>query len=239
MTLASEIISRAYREANLVAIAGSPSTNEAAEGLSLLNSLILSTIGDEAGGELSDVNIGGSYDQSSVCSTNVPENVRLVVNQTAARTLTLHPQPYDGQRVAWVDASANFGTYNLTINPNGRKIGGSTSSLVLSTNSDNRQYMYRADTGDWVRLTSLASSDTMPFPTEFDDYFIISLAVRLAPRNSAPIPQESIAALERQQGQIRARYRRPRPPQDWGSLGIMGQYSSGIGSVADFNAGRG
>lgn len=222
MTLASEIISRAFREANLITINRSPTTTEQTEALNLLNSLILSTIGMEAGEELTDIQVGGTYDRSSFF-TYVPANARLVVNQSGSRTLLLHPEPYDGQRVAWVDASANFATYNLTIDPNGRQIGGSASSLVLSTNGDNRQYLYRADTGNWVRLTSLAASDTMPFPIEFDDYFIIGLAIRLAPRNSAPIPQESLAVLDRMQGQIQARYRRPRPQQDLGSLGLMGQ----------------
>lgn len=222
MALASEIIARAYRESNVISINKTPTTAEQAEGLNLLNSLILSTIGNEAGNELCDLNIGGEFDQSGVCSAFVPENARLVLNQSAARTLGLHPQPYDGQRVAVADAGANLATYNLILDGNGRRIE-TTATVALNTNSLSRQWMYRGDTGNWVRLTDLVAADTMPFPTEFDDYFIISLAMRLNPRNNATTAQESGSALERQLRQIRARYRRPRPKQDMGSLGMLGQ----------------
>jgi hypothetical protein len=78
----------------------------------------------------------------------------------------------------------------------------------------------------------------MPFPTEFDDYFIIALALRLAPRHSARLGPDSVAMLERARSQIRARYRKPRPVQDM-PRGLLGQSRSAFGlTQADFNAGR-
>lgn len=232
MTTASQIITDAYRESNLIAISASPSTAEQSEALRRLNSLILSTIGNEAGTELTDLDIGGENDLSSYASNGAPDDCRLVCILSAATEIELDPLPYEGQRVAWVDAGANFATYNLTINPNGRQIGGSTASLVLSANGDNRQYMYRGDTANWVRLTDLATSDQMPFPSEFDDYFITRLAMRLNPRHGAALTKETLAALDRSESQIRARYRKPRPQQDWGSLGLMGQSIGGGDSTA-------
>lgn len=230
MTTAAEIITAAYRETNLVALVATPSTNEVTEGLARLNSIILSTIGNEAGSELRDLNIGGAFDQSFRLNQWVPADARLICNLGAGRSLALHPEPYEGQRLAVADASANFATHNLTLTGNGRTIEG-VASLALNTNGLNRQWLYRADTANWVKISSLASLDTMPLPAEFDDYFIVSLALRLNPRHSAKTTQESMLALDRQRQQIRARYRRPRPVQDLGTYGFMGQRMSGVEGV--------
>lgn len=230
MAIASDIIRDAYRESNIIASVSTPSTNELTEGLARLNSLILSTIGNEAGSELTDINIGGAYDQSYRCATCIPANVRLVLNLGSARTLNLHPHPYEGQRVAIADAAGTLGASNLALSGNGRQIE-AASSLVLSTNGQTRQWLFRADTANWVNIASLIATDPMPLPTEFDDFFIVSLALRLNPRHSAKMAAESLAALERQRSQIRARYRRPRPLQDMGTLSLLGQ--GGVSDVRD------
>jgi hypothetical protein len=66
-------------------------TTEQAEALALLNPIILSSVGFEAGEDLADLNYGGNYDQSAYCSQYVPANVRLILNLSAATTLNLHP----------------------------------------------------------------------------------------------------------------------------------------------------
>lgn len=228
MSLASAIITAAYRESNLVPIVSTPSANEITEALGRLNSLILSTVGNEAGGELHDITIGGAYDQSQFLSQWVPDNTRLVLDLASARSFSLHPHPYEGQRLAVADAANNLTSNNLTLSGNGRQIEGA-SSLVLSTSGTVRQWLYRGDTGNWVRITSLASSDAMPLPEEFDDYFITMLALRLNPRHGAAMSQESMAALTRQRDMIRARYRRPRAKQDLGTLSLLGQSGNTVG----------
>ena len=210
MTLLSAIIQQGFREANIIPIGATPSTNELAEGLKRLQSLILSSLGMEGGEQLSTLPIGNN--NVTQPSTFVPEppaylpsNVRLLCNLTAARTLYLNPNPQDGARLAVVDASANFNTYNLTLNGNGRKVDGGTTD-VLSTNSQSIQYFYREDLADWKVISALASSDEMPFPEEYDDMFVIMLALRLGPRNNQKIPQESVVMMERSRDQFRARY---------------------------------
>lgn len=237
MTTASTIITAAFRKSNLIAKVSTPDSTDAAEGLALLNPILLSAVGFEAGEDLADLNIGGTYDQSSYCSQWIPANVRLVLNQTAARSLNLHPQPYEGQRLAVADAKANLGTYNLTLSGNGRTIEGAT-SLVMSVNSDNRQWLYRADTANWVKITSLASGDTMPFPVEFDTYFITRLAMELNPQYGGETAKETLDAMQRSERKLRARYRKPRPQQDMPS-GLLNGRGSAFGlSINDFNAGR-
>lgn len=238
MTLASDIITRAFRKSNLIAKVSTPEATEAAEGLALLNPIILSAVGFEAGEDLADISVGGTYDQSSYCSPYLPANVRLVLNQSAARTVTLHPNPYEGQRVAIVDAGNNLATYSLTLDGNGRQIEASASDLVLSTSGISRQWLYRADTANWVRITELASSDQMPFPIEFDPYFITRLAMELNPQYAGQTAQETLDAMQRSERKLRARYRKPRPPQDM-PCGLLNERRSGYSlGINDFNAGR-
>lgn len=206
MTLVSEIIKSAYRESNLIPLAATPSANQTTEALNRLNPIILTSVGFEAGDPLTDLNYGGDFSQADSFGSWVPDNMRLVFNLTEAVSIDLDPYPFDGQRLAFVDAGGNLATYNVTLDGNGRTIEGA-SSVTLSTNSDNRQWMYRSDTGNWVKIEALDSSDEMPFPAELDDYFIISLAVRLNPRHGLVIPAESLEALKRYKSVLRSRYR--------------------------------
>lgn len=237
MTLASEIITRAFRRSQLIAIVSSPSSAEQTEALSLLNPIILAALGNEVGTELSPLNYGGEFDRSALCSFCVPENARLVLNLGAAVTLNLHPQPYEGQRLAIADAGNSLGTHNLTLDGNGRNIEGAA-TLTLSTNGTTRQWLYRDDTANWVKITDLALTDNMPLPEEFDRYFINKLATELNPQNSVTTTPEVVAAMQEAERKIRARYRKPRPRQDM-PRGLLGERRNAFGlTQSDFNAGR-
>jgi hypothetical protein len=238
MTLASDIILRAHRESNLIPLVAVPNANQTAEALPLLNEQFLGALGFEAGNDLSDLNIGGQFDQSAYCAQWVPANARLVLNLVGATTLKLYPQPYEGQRLAVADAANNLAANNLTLDANGRRIeGGAT--VVLNVNGDARQWLYRADTANWVKITALAAGDTMPLPQEFDSFFTTRLAMRLNPRYGQSLSQATVAELARIEGKLRARYRKPRPVHDMGTLGLIGQRRGAFGlSQGDFNAGR-
>lgn len=238
MTTAGAIITRAFRESNLVAVGATATTAEVAEALGLLNSVLLATMGSEAGQEITDLAIGGPYDQAAWVSEYVPEDVRLTLDLDASRTLLLHPLPYDGQRLAVADAGNNLATYNVTLDGNGRRIESAT-TVVLATDGLARQWFYRADLGEWKRVDGLVEADEFPFPAEFDDYFAILLAMRLNPRHGRELAQSSAVWLERQANKLEARYRRPRPTQDWGTLGLINQRGLAYGgSGAAFSRGR-
>lgn len=229
MATASETITAALREGNLLGINATPSTAQQTEGLVRLNSLLLATVGNEAGEELRDFQVGGYYDQSQSFTEYLPENTRLVCNLEAGRTLKLHPQPYDGQRLAVADASGNFATNNLVLDGNGRRIEGAA-TLTLSTNEQARQWIYRGDLGEWKTVTELILTDDLPFPVEFDDYFTILLSMRLNPRYGQELQQGSAAWLDQMANRLESRYRKPRRVQDWGSLGLLGQNRMGYTS---------
>ena len=212
MTLVSDIIQQAYRESNLIALGATYSTNQGTEAVKRLNVLVLSVLGQEAGCKLSDVLVGDSNvtdDGNSSTwdeDTPLPANSRIVANLESATELLLPVTPEDGARLAVIDASANLATYNLTLTGNGRLIESAT-SLVLSTDSLARQWFYRADLGDWRRVTDFVEADEFPFPPEFDDYFVTLLAMRLNPRYGRTLGEESAAALSKARTAFRNRYR--------------------------------
>lgn len=206
MSLVSDIISQAYRETNLIPLGNAPNTNQTAEALVLLNTIILSTVGLEVGDDLNELNMGGLYDESFYTSSWVPRNARLILNLSGPTTLALDPDPVGGQRLAIADVAGNLATYPLTLTGNGRKIEGAN-TLVLNVNSDSRQWLYRSDIGTWVKITGLISTDTFPFPAGFDDFFITMLAMRLNPRYGQTLSQESAEALKRGRKHIRVKYR--------------------------------
>jgi hypothetical protein len=215
MTLVSDIITDAYRESNLIALNTSPTAPQSAEALTRLQAIIQAALGADAGYILEDWNVTsgtGITNPAGVALTNAQATAwrakpqaRLLCALTAATTIYSDPQPQDGQRLAVVDAKLNFGTYNLTLNGNGRTVEGATTK-VFSANGAAEQYIYRADTGNWAPVLSLATNEQMPFPEDFDDYFIIKLAMRINPRYGRPLPAESQARLEEQKAAMIERY---------------------------------
>jgi hypothetical protein len=239
LTLVSEIIQRAYRANNLIPIGATVTANQSTEALAYLNSLLLSTVGNEASDGLTDIIIGTSYDETDITTQWVPDNARLILNLTAAKTFYLDPQPQDGQRFAIIDVDGNLNTYNVVINGNGRNIE-TASTVTLNTASLNRQWMYRADTGNWVRIAAVATSDEMPFPREFDDYFILMLAVRLDPQYGQTIPPETARMLSRARSQLHSRYALTKeilPDVDWQSVPSQRRFYTAFGSN-NFEVGR-
>jgi hypothetical protein len=213
MALVSEIIKDAYREANLIPITQSPTLDEQTEALRLLNRFVRSIFGNEAGDKLQSFAVG----TGNVITTTqlpvfdfttpnyVPLNARLMINITAATAVNLHPDPEDGSRVAVVDVSGNFNTFNFTLRGNGRGVDTATTA-VLNTASLKKEWFYRADLGSWMAITNLGLNDVFPFPLEFEDLFVIGLATRLNPRNGVAIDDQAMMNFRRQRNLFRARY---------------------------------
>lgn len=223
MSTAAEIIQDAYRESNLIALGQSPSTAQTAEALRRLNSMISALMGYEVSDRLLDWPVGTDNLQMSTTWNEqlwkylVP-NVRIIVNQAAATTLYLPPDPRDGARIAIVDPRGLLAANNFTLEGNSRVIENAT-SVTLSTNNLNREWMYRADLGQWVVSSILAATDDMPFPIEFDDFFITMLAMRMNPRYGRSISEETAVVLRDMRNKIRSRYYQARDvPADLGAV---------------------
>lgn len=216
MTTIRQIVTDAFREAGIVAVGDTPEADSLDEGVNRLNTLYRSLFSNELGEPLTAINYGkagldNAYakdeDVSSIIdATYVPSNTRLMLNLDEAKTLYLPPNPQDGARVAVIDNGGNLATYNITLNANGRQIE-LTDTVVLSTNSLNREWFYRADLGNWVRVLDLDVDAQSPLPVEFDDFLVTLLAFRLNPRYGAETSQEMVEVLKRLRRIFRARYR--------------------------------
>lgn len=255
MSLVSDIIRDGYRESNINAIGVSPTAVQQDEALRLLNRLVASSYGNEEGDLLQPFPIGRNdvvmppgypwYDQTPPGNFTIPANSRMMCNLEKPQTLYLNPAPEDGERFAVVDTSNNFATENLTLVGNGRQINGAL-SLVANTNGYNQEFFYRDDLGDWLPILPLAYTDEFPYPSDFDDYFIISLAMRLNPRNGAPLDPQSQRAWQQARSGLNSRYQQIRPtPSELALIrtpGTWPAYYRGLGgSFANsmFNSGYG
>lgn len=214
MTATSDIIYQAFRESGMIDETQHPTPTQAAEALRRLNTLVAGVYGFEVGDPLIDWPLG----QHGVAPEDrswwrqeewgfPPINTRLIAASDVAQTVLLHPNPSDGARVGLIDPAGLLQAAPITLAGNGRRIEG-LAELVLDENNLSRLWFYRADTGSWTRLTVLSAGagDEFPFPIEFDDYFITSLASRLNPRYGRSIREESAVQMSIVLEKLRARY---------------------------------
>lgn len=73
---------------------------------------------------------------------------------STAITATLPASPTVGQSVGFVDYAGTFATNNVTVNPNGNKINGSTSNATLANAREALTYVYADSTQGWKAYSS-------------------------------------------------------------------------------------
>ena len=216
MTSVRTIISDALREGGILALGETPTDDMLTEGVRLLNRIMVSLLGNELGDNFTNLSFGAEgientfgkseNRQDFITSTYVPSNTRLLCNIDSATTVYLNPNPMDGCRFAVIDNADNFSVNNFTIDGNGRKIEGHD-SVTLITSGSNEEWFYRADLGEWRRVSNLNYDDILPFPQQFDDFFSLMLAMRLDPRYGQSMAPETSQMLTRARSQFRAKYR--------------------------------
>jgi hypothetical protein len=215
MTTVASIINSAMRETNLIPLGVSPTTEQSTEAFSLLSSIVASVLGNEAGENLFPMPLGQNdiespsgypwWSNELPGNVFVPTNTRVMCNLTAAGTINLHPRPHDGARMGIVDVSGNFNTFPLTVVGNGRSIEGSATK-TFNTAGLVKEWVYREDLGNWVAVIPLDADGDMPWPAEFDDMFIIMLAMRLNPRYGQIMHPASMETLKNVMRKFSARY---------------------------------
>lgn len=216
MTTVTSIISDALRETNLTPLGVTPTQPQLDEGFRLLSGIVTSVLGNEAGENFKSFPLGRNginaprgypwWDNQLPANVHLPFNIRLMCNLDGAGTVNLHPKPHDGARMGVVDVSQSFDLFPLTVNGNGRSIEGEE-SMVYSTAGLIREWIYREDLGDWVVVIPLVENGNMPWPPEFDDMFIIMLAMRLNPRYGQIMHPASVERLKQVTSQFSARYK--------------------------------
>lgn len=215
MTLVTDIIKSALRETNLIPLGVEPSSAQQTEAFTLLSTIVAGVPGGEAGDGLTPLALG----QDNIESPNgypwwdneLPENIfvrantRLMLNLTAEGFAYFDPRPHDGARMGVVDCALNLDVNPITLIGNGRLIDGSV-EVTLTTPGLSQEWVYREDIGSWITVTPLALDGQMPWPSEFDDMFVIMLALRLNPRYGQVIHPASAEWLRKIKSAFSARY---------------------------------
>jgi hypothetical protein len=214
----SSIISDAYRENNILPLGATPNTLQTTEALRLLNALFSSVYGDEAGEALQDWPLGNFGRESPGYDIPATEynldrptiNQRMIAVNEEAKTVYFPLRPQDGSRMGLTDPFGRLATVPLTIDANGRTIEGAA-SIVVNIDGTYAEWFYRADLGDWVRLTSRILTDEMPFPADFDNFFITLLAMRINPRHGRSMDEQSAVIFRNEKRKFVARYLQSMP----------------------------
>ncbi len=215
MATLRKIITDAYRESGIIQKGSQPDADQMQEGLDKLLTIVASVFGEEVGSLFQDINygddgVGGAYSIDSnrevfIDNSYARASYRLLVNSQSAKTVYLDPSPYDGARFAVIDVGQNFTTAPLTVVADTRKIEGGQ-SVTLNTDGANVSWFYRGDLAEWIKISPLTLDSSLPFPTEFDDYFIIKLATRLYPRYLVTTANETLMHYRELQRKFRSRY---------------------------------
>lgn len=200
MTTCRTIITRAEEALAVVGNNRNLRPSDAAMALELLNTIVEGVFGAGVGGGLTD-------DEITSAETVAVDTRAIVSGHSAAFTITLPESPRDGSRFQLVDAGAGFTARPVTVARNGRLLEGAAANITANTNGFNRTWFYRADLGDWKRLTALAINDTFPFPASVEQTFALMLAFELAPSFRVSFSPEAGAALQRGMSSLRAKYR--------------------------------
>lgn len=218
MTLISSLILDAFREGNILPLGKVPSANQTTEALRLYQQNIRSIYGDDAGEALVDWPLGTfGVDEPGIVDPRTPDliqrpsiNSRLIATNTAPLTVYLTPYPQDGSRMGIADPFGRLAGFPVTLDGNGRTIEAGATK-VLNVNGTFQEWFYRADKGDWVKLTSLLATDQNPFPDDFDIFFYIGLALRLNPRFGRGMDDQTALVFKTQRRQFIARYLQSMP----------------------------
>jgi len=226
MSTLSEIVQRAFRESQILDINRTPSALQEAEAVTILRGIILRKI-RPAVTPIWLGNLTAVKEQKGIILKDftqwatqraVPQDCYVNLLLDTAFTLLLPPSPGDGARLTFIDVAGTLATSPLTLTGNGNLVDGGP-SVTLSTNNSTTSFMFRRDLAEWrpVTLVSLIATAQMPFPEEFDDMFVIELAIRLNPRYG-----KEVSAITTEMYQdIRSRF--------------MGRYMSETSSAAPDN----
>lgn len=117
----------------------------------------------------------------------------------------LPSSPGDGSVVSFIDVAGTLGAHELTIVGNGNLISGQPSILLDQTGSTTK-LMYRRDLAEWRPVGVLEGASQMPYPTEFDDFWIIMLAMRMNPRYGKEISPITLQVFNDVRSRFMSRY---------------------------------
>jgi hypothetical protein len=112
--------------------------------------------------------------------------------------------------MAIADPFGRLASVPVTLDANGRTIEGAP-TILLDTDGLYAEWFYRADLGNWMRLVGVVETDEMPFPAEFDLFFIMLLAMRINPRYGRAMDAQSQVMYQSERRKFVSRYLQSMP----------------------------
>lgn len=226
MTTASTIVAAAYRELNVIPVGTSPTTSELTEGLAVLNGVLAATFGFLIGAPLREWPIPCLQRTGDVTRewpmlpganatllpkfTNYPPCGSRIVWDGSPQTVYLPDSPQDGARISVVQGSGADGAAlgTLTVDGNGRHVEDADTYTFDATTGTlvARDWFYRADLANWIRITPLALTDELPFPADLDDYSVCGTAIRVSGRFGKTVPPATAQRSQEMTRVLRTRY---------------------------------
>lgn len=228
MTTNSTLITAAFRESNYIGQGQTPKSEEQAEALRLLQSMVDSLQGSTIGikyrpwyipypfntapdARRAPAVFGGDVNRYTDIDLSYPPiQSRVILRNTTPQTLYLQYQPLDGATFSVVDAGF---TANVTLDANGMFLGteGKERTEVieprLEGRNPTREYVFREDSASWNQTSNLLLEGEMPYPSQFDDYWITGLALRLSPSFGAKQLEVTAARYKEMTSFIKGWYR--------------------------------
>ena len=253
MTVVADLIEKSFFEAGLTTELQHATPTQTRNAMDTLANLVKFLYGGVAGEYFTQWplgNYGRSANSRPIDNTQVdhypPINSMLVAVNEQAITVHLPVEPSDGARIGVIDPFNRLATYPVTIDGNGRAIGGAAQAVV-NTNGSAPIWFFRADLGNWVLITPLLITDEMPFPEEYDQMFILMMAMRLNPAYGRNISSVQAGWLKEFRQQFTARYVQSAPLQinpevsftSHQSYDTFQDYWNGGGTQDAFNRGWG
>lgn len=196
MATARKTITRSFRENNLIPIKQTPSDAQVSEALDYLNDTIKSLVGHTIGEMFGDWLVPPSRTDPVAARwplypaevpvdasvyTSPPANARMLTRILTPTTIYFPFEPSDGARMALVNVGDDYSITPITLDANGRLIEGVRTLTFNTATVTPILWFYRADLGTWKRIADLALDDNLPFPDDYNDFFVAVLAARMAP----------------------------------------------------------
>lgn len=221
MTHLRDTIARALRIAGLIDAEEDPEFSQLTAAQDSFNQMVRSLAGNGLGGGLTPVDFSVPTGEDAVTSVTVEPGSLLQCNLLQASSVTLPANPKNGARVGVVDASRSFNNYHVQVSPNGRSVEGVHSSLTISTNDDNRIWMFCEHSGNWELERDLTLDDDLYWSEDVVDAMTHMLAARLATENGAPISQSLSDLTSEGRATIVRRYGRKARFQSNPAVGVV------------------
>lgn len=138
-----------------------------------------------------------------------PINTRILCKiDNTGHTIWFPQFPYDGARMEINDIGMSAG---VDLSGNGRFIDATgTTTYTFNPGDTPKQWLYRADLATWVPIGGdLALADELPLPSEFDDFFVCGVGIRLTALDRIDPQPATISAYNLAEKKILQRYYQP------------------------------